>query len=258
MIRRVLVVGGVDPSGGAGISADARVLQAHGVHALPVVVALTVQNRFGMRQLDAVPAEHWRPALAAAIQDGPLHAVKTGLLADGAQAQALAEDLQRLLPDVPLVVDPVLSATAGGYRAGAGLARALRAHLAPRCALLTPNAPELEALLAGDGIEALLEAGCGAVLCKGGHDAGDTVTDRLVSAAGTHEFVHARQPVGPVHGTGCALASAIAARLAHGAPLLEACATGIAWLQRCLGVMGPADASGRPRPLPVVSGTSSR
>jgi hydroxymethylpyrimidine/phosphomethylpyrimidine kinase len=253
--RRVLVVGGLDPGGGAGITADARVLQAHGCMALPVATALTVQNRRGVLQVDPVPERSWRAALAAALDDGELHAAKTGLLATGAQVEALAGALQDVARAVPLVVDPVLSATAGGALVGRDVAPQLRRHLVPLATVLTPNAPELAALLAGDPVRALLAAGCRAVLCKGGHGSGAAITDLLVQGDGEQAFVHARLPVGQVHGTGCALGAAIAAGLAAGRTVAAACECAIDWLQLCLRALEPAE-PGLPRPLPIVNRTA--
>jgi hydroxymethylpyrimidine/phosphomethylpyrimidine kinase len=253
--RRVLVVGGLDPSGGAGLTADARALQVHGCLALPVAVVLTAQNREGVRLVEPVSERSWRAALDAALGDGELHAVKTGMLGPAAQIEALAEVLRPIARTVPLVVDPVLSATAGGWQAGGDVARALRRSLAPIATVLTPNAPELAALLLGDPVRALLEDGCAAVLCKGGHGDGAEITDLLLQPRTERAFVHARQPVGPVHGTGCALASSLAAGLARGEPVDSACATAIGWLQQCLRSMGPS-AAGLPRPLAIVSRTS--
>jgi hydroxymethylpyrimidine/phosphomethylpyrimidine kinase len=246
---RVLVLGGVDPSGGAGITADARALALHGVDALPVATALTVQNRFGFARCDAVAEGAWTAALRAALEDGELHAVKVGLLCDPPQALAVAAALGDLARRVPVVVDPVLSATAGGYAAPIALAEVYRRALAPLAAVLTPNLPELAAVLAGEPASALLRAGCGAVLAKGGHGRGDLLIDTLITARGERTFAHPRLPVGPVHGTGCALASAIAAGLARGAAVAAACADAIGWLQECLRAMGPPDPGGRPRPL---------
>ena len=258
MIRRVLVIGGLDPGGGAGLTADACVLHAHGAMALPVATTWTAQNRFGATRVEAVPAAMWQAAMAAAVGDGEVHAIKTGLLASATQVRALAGCLRPLAARVPLVVDPVLSVTAGGYAAAAEVAAAYRTDLAPLATVFTPNAPELAAVLGSGSIAALLRDGCRAVLCKGGHADGGVLTDRLVTVDGARDFVHPRRPAGPVHGTGCALASALASGLAHGLDLASACAGAIDYLQRCLQAMGLPDASGRPRPLALLNGTSSR
>ncbi len=249
MYLRVLVIGGIDPSGGAGITADARTLQLHGAMALPVATALTVQNRFGLQAVAPVGLDAVQAALGAAVDDGPVQAIKVGLLASAEQVEGLAAWLRGRRERPPLVVDPVLSATAGGYAADPAIASAYRRYLAPIATVFTPNGPELSAVLVGAEVRTLLTDGCGAVLHKGGHGLGDRLVDRLVLPEGEQQFAHPRLPVGPVHGTGCALASSIAAGLAGGRPVTVACAEAIGWLQRCLGAMGPAEPRTPPRPL---------
>ncbi len=253
---RVLVIGGLDPSGGAGITADARTLLAHGCDALPVAAALTVQNRRGMQKVECVDAALVRDQIRAAVDDGGVLAVKTGLLGSAAMVERVAEWLARACPEVPIVVDPVLSATAGGYDAGRSVADAYRHVFAPRARVFTPNLPELAAVAAVGGAGSLLQDGCDSVLVKGGHGDGEELVDTLFVSGVTRRFLHPRLPVGPVHGTGCALASAIGAQLAHGASVDVACERAIEWLQRCLGLLSPlaaADASrALPRPLPIA------
>lgn len=247
---RVLVLGGVDPSGGAGITADARVLELHGCHALTVATCDTVQNRFGFVAVRAAEPRWLQATLRAALADGPLHAVKLGLFAD-AETLAVSRDGLASLR-VPVVVDPVLSATAGGYVAADALVAAYRKLIACVHPILTPNHAELRALAPG-GVAELLALGCSAVLDKDGHGTGPVVEDRLH----THEEVvvlrHLRADCGAVHGTGCALAAAVAGRLAHGHPIAGAAAAASTWLGACLAAMAsPAAAESRPFvPLPV-------
>jgi hydroxymethylpyrimidine/phosphomethylpyrimidine kinase len=249
-VRRIVVCGGVDPSGGAGLSLDAAVVAAHGAMPLPVVLALTEQDRTGFRRLHPTPVAQWRAALAAALADGPVDAVKVGLVGDADTARALGDALAALPAFVPVLVDPVLGATAGGMAAGAALVAAYRSHLVPRAALLTPNLPELRQLFDGS-LAAALAAGARAVLCKGGHGEGSTCNDVLATADGGQQtYRRARLPCGPVRGTGCALAAAIAARLARGSSLGEACGTAGHWLAGLLRALGPAAADALPRPLP--------
>lgn len=250
---RVLLLGGLDPCGGAGITADARVLQQFGALGLPIALVLTVQNRFGFRRLAAVDEDLWQDALAVALADGELHAVKTGLLADAAQVEAVARTLRPL--EVPLVVDPVLSATAGGLDPGGDVAAAYRRHLLPLAAVATPNRDELAAL-APDGVAALLRSGCRAVIVKGGHGDGATARDVLHTEAGERAVEHPRMPVGRVHGTGCAFAAALAAQLAAGVPMAEAMAAASRFVHRCLSAMGEGDAAAPPRPLQLPAALS--
>lgn len=247
----VLVIGGLDPSGGAGITADARTLLLHGCEALPVLAAVAVQNRFGMQRVEPVASELVRRQLVAAIEDGGVRAAKTGLLGSAARVREVAAWLRELAPDLPLVVDPVLSATAGGYEAGRDVARAYRETLLARATVFTPNAPELEAVAEGGNVGSLLTSGCKAVLHKGGHAEGSVVVDRLVTATAASNFEHERLPVGAVHGTGCALASAVAAGLAHGLSIAASTQKAVVWLERCLRAMGRASGT-LPRPLVLV------
>ncbi|MBL8732439.1 MAG: bifunctional hydroxymethylpyrimidine kinase/phosphomethylpyrimidine kinase [Planctomycetes bacterium] len=253
MNPRLLVLGGVDPCGGAGITADALVAAHHGARALPVPLVLTEQNRRGFRRAHAVDELVWGGMLDAVLGDGEVHAVKVGLLADAAQLRCLVRRLSPLRGRVPIVVDPVLSATAGGLDAGQALAVAYRDDLAAMGVVLTPNAPELVALAAGDPA-VLLRRGATAVLRKGGHDEGECVVDELVTASGRVAFRRRRLAVGRVHGTGCALATGIASLLAAGAPLATACERAGAWLFAQLEALGPAPAgpASLPRDLPFV------
>jgi hydroxymethylpyrimidine/phosphomethylpyrimidine kinase len=243
---RVLVLGGLDPCGGAGITADARVLELHGCHPLTVATCLTVQNRFGFTAAQAVPAALFAGALGAAMADGPLHAVKLGLFADAATLLDAASALATL--QLPTVIDPVLSATAGGYVAGEPLRQAYREAGGALRAVLTPNLPELEQLAAAGGAAELLAAGCSVVVAKGGHTGGAEVIDRVFTPQGMTPIRHGRAPSGPVHGTGCAFAAALAAGLAHGKAVLTAVAVAAHWVGGCLDAMGPSSES-YPRPF---------
>jgi hydroxymethylpyrimidine/phosphomethylpyrimidine kinase len=228
---RVLVVAGLDPTGGAGLLADAEALGAVGASAWAVATALTAQGpagargfapttpRFLLAQLDAL--------LAPAGRDRP-RAVKTGMLATAALARALAERLaEPALRRAPLVVDPVLAASSGAtlLRARGGPAAAL-APLLGLARLATPNLGELAALTGDDvstdeaAIRAARRLPARAVLVKGGHREGAPV-DLLVEGRRVTRFPGRRRP-GTARGTGCRLASAIAGLLAQGKALDEA------------------------------------
>ena len=242
---RVLLLGGVDPSGGAGLSLDAIVVAAHGGHALPVPIVLTAQNRSGFRAAFPVPEGQWRAALAAALEDGEIAAVKVGLLGGPAAVRAVAAAL-RGVAGAPIVVDPVLSATAGGFAGGEDLVAAYRERLLPLADLVTPNLGEYAALFGGGG-----HSGVGAVLQKGGHGEGPEVEDVLFAAAAEHRFRRRRLAVGEVRGTGCALAAAIAAKLASGVGLVRACREAGDWLHARLVRLGAPRADGLPHVLTV-------
>jgi len=228
---RVLVLAGLDPSGGAGLVADLEALSAVGARGWAVATALTAQGPRGARAMEPVPV----PLVLAqvdALLDGAterLRAAKTGMLATVAIAAAVAERLSRPgIARVPLVVDPVLAASSGLpllEGGGAPPAEALGPLLA-RATLLTPNWPELE-LLAGrslgseeEAVRAARELDVRAVLVKGGHRDGPPV-DVLVRGRRVTRLSGRRRP-GTARGTGCRLASAIAGLLAGGAPLEDA------------------------------------
>jgi hydroxymethylpyrimidine/phosphomethylpyrimidine kinase len=231
---RVLVVAGLDPTGGAGLLADVEALRAVGASAWTVATALTAQGPAGARgfapttprvllaQLDAL-----LPASASARGEVP-RCVKTGMLATGALARALAARLaEPPLRRAPLVVDPVLAASSGAslLRARGGPGEAL-APLLALARLATPNLGELAALTGDDvttdagAIRAARRLPARAVLVKGGHREGAPV-DLLVEGRRVTRFAGRRRP-GTARGTGCRLASAIAGLLAQGKSLEEA------------------------------------
>lgn len=225
MRGRLLCASGVDPGGGAGLALDLRVAARLGVVTAAVPTCLTVQTRAGFVRAEPVEPGMLHAMLDAACADGALGAVKVGMCADAATVDVIAVwYLSLRAPHSPLVVDPVLAATAGGGPAHArAVASAIVERLAPLGAIVTPNLDELVALCgmrdAEKGAAMLLERGASAVLVKGGHGDGAEIVDRLVTRGGDRVFRHARLVRGQVHGTGCALASGIAARLARGEDL---------------------------------------
>jgi hydroxymethylpyrimidine/phosphomethylpyrimidine kinase len=249
---RVLLLGGLDPSGGAGLTLDATVAAWHGAEPLPIAVAWTEQNRRGFRRCEPVPAAWWRAALAAVAADGPFAAVKLGMLGEPATVGAIAAWLRTLPPDTPIVVDPVLGATTGGFAPGPELGAAYRRELLPLATVFTPNLPELAAI--GGDAAALLTTGARSVLVKGGHGTGADADDVLWQGDGAITFRRPRLPTGPVRGTGCALATAIACRLAVGAEPAAACLAAGDWLADRLRALGPVvpDAPS-PRYLRILS-----
>ena len=226
----VLVAGGLDPTGGAGLTLDLGVLRSLGLWGLPVAACLTVQDFREFRR--ALPVEEGllEECLRAALGAAPVGAVKVGLLGAPSQASLLA----RLLPEgIPLVVDPVLGPTLGQGKGDPGAARALREAFLPLGPVLTPNLPELYALaglpLQEDPARAariLLEGGASGVALKGGHEKGkrqDKVADRLFLPGGeVKSFERERDSLGEVHGTGCAFSSALAGYLVLGKDLPQA------------------------------------
>jgi len=227
-----LTIAGSDSGGGAGIQADLKTFAAHGVHGLSALAALTAQNTLGVTAVHVPPTDFLRAQIDALFADFRVAVVKLGMLASAEVIHAVADALADK-PQVPLVLDPVMVATSGARLLEESALEALRTRLVPRATLLTPNIPEAELLLgrtipdgaaAEAALDALLALGAEAVLLKGGHlaDAGPVI-DRLGTRATRHAFEHPRLNR-EGHGTGCTLASAIAARLATGTPLAEACA----------------------------------
>ncbi len=249
MRGRLLCASGVDPGGGAGLALDLRVAARLGVATASVPTCLTVQTRAGFVRADPVEPGLLRAMLDAAGADPD--AVKVGLCADAATVDVIAvwyASPRAARP--PLVVDPVLAATAGGGPAHAlAVAGAIVEQLVPLGAIVTPNLDELVALCgtrdAEKGAAILLERGASAVLVKGGHGEGAEIVDRLVTRDGDRAFRHARLVRGPVHGTGCALASGIAARIAQSEELFAATGAAIEdvvrWIART-----PDSGDGRP------------
>ena len=229
--RCALTIAGSDSGGGAGIQADLKTFAAHRVHGLSAIAALTAQNTQAVTAVHVPPAEFLRAQLDAVFTDFEIGAVKIGMLANQDVIAAVADALERYRPRL-VVLDPVMIASSGARLLDPSALTALRTRLLPTATLLTPNIPEAELLLGhdiGDGaaaaeaLDELRALGASAVLLKGGHlrDAGELV-DRFVDGTQRAELRHARIDV-EGHGTGCTLASAVAANLCLGAPLLEAC-----------------------------------
>lgn len=230
-MKNVLVIAGLDPSGGAGLLADAQVLAAHGLRCVGVVTASTEQDSTGVRAVQALPAAFVAAQVRAALADARPRAVKIGMLATLGIAWEVGDALGRAR--MPMVWDPVCMPTRGGVALFDGDMREAFAMLAPHVSLVTPNVDEL-ALISGMTVtneaqqlaaaRAVLEAGARAVLAKGGHLPGAEAVDLLITDADAPplRLASPRMDPGPLHGTGCVLASAIAAGLAGGATLADA------------------------------------
>ena len=227
----VLSVAGSDSGGGAGIQADLKTMLALGVHGMTVVAAVTAQNSLGVQGYWELPGEAVAAQLDSVLGDIGVDAVKTGMLASAELVSLVAARLSTV--DAPVVVDPVSVSKHGDPLLAADALEALRTALLPVAAVVTPNLYEVRQLtgveVAGTAdlrraADAVLALGPRAVLVKGGHLAGDAV-DLLVTAAGdSYEYRSERYDNRHTHGTGCTLASAVAARLACGDPLPEAVA----------------------------------
>jgi hydroxymethylpyrimidine/phosphomethylpyrimidine kinase len=230
---RVLIVAGSDSSGGAGIQADIKTVTMLGAYAATAITALTAQNTEGVFGVLPVPPDFIRQQIEVVLDDIGADVLKTGMLHDAAVIEMLAAVLEERAAALPLVVDPVMAAKGGARLIEPDAIDALKQRLIARATVLTPNLPEAD-ILCGGAIgdvaamraagEELLQLGCRAVLVKGGHLAGDTVKDVLVSAAGVKIWESPRIASRHTHGTGCTLASAIAAGLAQGQDIEDAVA----------------------------------
>ncbi|EMA70918.1 bifunctional hydroxymethylpyrimidine kinase/phosphomethylpyrimidine kinase [Halorubrum distributum] len=230
-----LTVAGSDSGGGAGVQADLTAMRAHGVFGASVVTATTAQNTRGVEDVNPLPADHVASQYAAVADDFDVAAVKTGMLATAEVVETVTELVADF--DAPLVVDPVMVA-ATGDRLLSPAAEDAYEDLVAAATLVTPNADEA-AVLTGDPVETpadaeaagreLVALGADAALVKGGHLSEgavgeDVVVDTLVGAEGDSEsggptvdrFETPRIDTDATHGSGCALSSAIAARLARG------------------------------------------
>lgn len=231
-IISVLTIAGSDSGGGAGIQADLKTFAAHGVHGLSALAALTAQHTRGVAAVHVPPLDFLRAQIDACFDDFDIRAVKLGMLASAEVIDAVADALEHHQP-AAVVLDPVMVASSGAKLLADDALDALRRRLLPLACLITPNIPEAELLLGetiGDGesadhaLAALLALGPSAVLLKGGHLPGSgPMIDRLATPGVRQSFQHTRLQV-EGHGTGCTLASAVAAQLALGRPLPEACA----------------------------------
>ena len=226
-----LTIAGSDSGGGAGIQADLKAFAAHGVHGLSAIAALTAQHTRGVTAVHVPPVAFLRAQIDACFDDFRIGAVKLGMLATAEVIHAVADALEAHRPP-HVVVDPVMVATSGAKLLADDALDAMRTRLLPLATVLTPNTPEAELLLEAriaDGddavraLDALRRLGARAVLLKGGHlDEGARVVDRYADAQGTVHFEHDRLQV-QGHGTGCTLASAIAANLCLGMAPRDAC-----------------------------------
>ncbi len=226
-MKIVLTIAGSDSGGGAGIEADIKTISALGAYACTAITAVTAQNTLGVAGVHTLPAAFVALAMKTVLDDFRVDTVKLGMLANEAIIRAVAG----VLPEsIPIVLDPVMVATSGAVLLEDDAIAAMRQLLLPRATLVTPNLPEaarLTGLPVGTAAEriaaghALLAMGARAALVKGGHGDDDMLTDYLVTETAVEAIILPRLPTRNTHGTGCTMASAIAAGLAQGLPLLD-------------------------------------
>jgi hydroxymethylpyrimidine/phosphomethylpyrimidine kinase len=250
-MRTALTIAGSDSGGGAGIQADLKTFAAHRVYGTSALTAVTAQNTRGVLSWQALPPALVRAQIEAVVTDIGADAVKIGMLADAAiVAEVAAAIRQWKLPNV--VLDPVMIAKGGDRLLEEAAVDAIRASLLPLADVVTPNAPEAE-VLAGrpvrsldemrDAAQRILAMGPGVVLIKGGHLEGPESVDLAVTTVGTFELRGRRIDTTNTHGTGCTLASAIAANLAQGMATREALSRARAYVEGAI-LHAPAVGSG--------------
>ena len=231
---RVLIIAGSDPSGGAGIQADLKTCAAFGAYGMTAITALTVQNTQGVRRVELMSPDLVREQALACLEDIGADVIKIGMLGNRAVMEAVADVLESAGADALSVLDPVMVATSGDRLMEPDAEGYLRDTLLPLADIVTPNAPEA-AMLTGMEVEdsdalreagdKLLEMGAGAAVLKGGHLKGSMIIDILMTPDGVATMTAPRIQSRHTHGTGCTLASAIAANMSLGSDIGEAVST---------------------------------
>ncbi len=221
-----MFVGGTDSSGGAGLFSDIKTAAALGIHGCPVISAVTAQLASGVRSWLRIEQEVLSEQLLAVIDDGPVSAVKTGMLCNAESVETLHDIIVDRLKDTPLIIDPVLKSGSGDDLSKGNLLNAIREYLIPISTLVTPNIEEA-GLIARIPVETvsdmkkageiILSMGTKTVLVKGGHlPAGENISDILVTAQGVRQFDRHRIDRDNVHGTGCTFAASAASLIGAG------------------------------------------
>ena len=228
MTARVLIIAGSDSGGGAGIQGDIKTVQALGGYSMTAITALTAQNTQGVFGIHPVPPEYVAAQMEAVLSDIGADAFKTGMLYSAGVIETVARVIAAKAGSVSLVVDPVMIAKGGAALLAPDALEALKTRLFPLASIITPNIPEAELLtsMTIDTVATMEEAalalhdryGC-AVLVKGGHLERPDVVDILIENSVVTYFTSLRIDTRHTHGTGCALASAIATGLAQGMSL---------------------------------------
>jgi hydroxymethylpyrimidine/phosphomethylpyrimidine kinase len=228
----VLVFAATDPSGGAGMQADIMTLSSMGCHPLSVVTAITIQDTMGVDGISPIDAEWVADQARCVLEDIPVAAFKLGLLGSVEQIAAIAEVVSDY-PEVPLVLDPVLASGRGEELVNEEMVIALRELLVPQTTILTPNTLEARRLAADDSEEGetpdlaecarrLIASGCEYVLVTGTHENTPQVVNTLYGHNGVVRSDAWQRLPGSYHGSGCTLASAIAATIANGLEISDA------------------------------------
>lgn len=228
-IGRVLIIAGSDSGGGAGIQGDIKTVTCLGGYAATAITALTAQNTLGVFAVQDVAEDFIASQIKLVIDDIGADVIKTGMLNKGSVINIVADTLASY-PGILFVLDPVMFAKSGTSLLDTGALATLKSRLIPLADIITPNIPEAE-YISGISIKTvddmrkaaqiILKLGCKSVLLKGGHLDGDILTDMLITADGETIFEQSRINTKHTHGTGCAMASAIAAGIAQGMDLKD-------------------------------------
>lgn len=227
-----LTIAGSDSGGGAGIQADLKTFEAHGVFGTSALTLVTAQNTLGVQAVHLLPAQLVQEQIHAVLTDFPVGAIKIGALGNAELIQAVCEVLEPALRENPrpLVIDPVMLAKSGDALLDAAATHVLVQKLFPLATLITPNVPEWQ----------ILQQQCTSVewplLLKGGHadETAETVRDELRTPQTQLVLEASRQHTKHTHGTGCTLSAAITAQLAKNMPLAEAVKRGHAYVQQAI------------------------
>lgn len=224
-----LTIAGTDPSGGAGIQADLKTFQELKTYGMSVITSVVAQNTTGVQDVHHIPLSMIHKQLDSVINDMPIHAFKTGMIANIDMMEAIKAKIKDL--HIPYVMDPVMVAASGDPLIATDAQKFLREELLPLTTIVTPNIPEAENItgITIQSEEAMQEAaklivhtyGAEAALVKGGHFTGDAI-DFLYDGEAIHRFQAKRIDTTNSHGTGCTLSAAIAAYLAQGDSLYNA------------------------------------
>ncbi len=226
----VLSFAASDPSGGAGIQADVLTLASMGCHPLSVVTAITVQDTSGVEGVLPIDADWVADQARAILEDIPVAAFKIGVLGSAENVSVIAEIVSDY-PEIPLILDPVLASGRGDEFANEDILSAIRELLIPQSTVITPNTPELRRLMQEDEEEGvsierlsirLIEMGCEYVLVTGTHESTPEVINTLFFERGMLRSDTWQRLPGSYHGSGCTLASALAATIARGLDISEA------------------------------------
>jgi hydroxymethylpyrimidine kinase/phosphomethylpyrimidine kinase len=260
-LKTAMAIGGSDSGGGAGIQADLKTFSAYGIHGTTVITAVTAQNTTGVMEIFRVPANTVKNQVKSIMEDIGADAVKTGMLPNPDIVNIVAECVEQY--DIRnLVVDPVLIAQSGDALITEEASRRISDKLLPLCHIITPNIPEVEFLTgrsisnfdeAENAAEILHQMGAKNVLIKGGHFEGEDIGCDLFSDGKETTLLKASHVIpGDVHGTGCVLASAIAAGLALGSSLRESIEAAKKFVTKAIEAAYPLGKGPRPaNPIPV-------